>query len=143
MEQKTVFNLHLTREDALRCAEDFKARKEKETGEKLTLWDDPRDLYNQRITFRTDFFYKENTFAEDVEEEFEMGAVEVEAKAALFWLIDRHKGFNPLELGEVIVGIRNPKFGDDKELALFTFISREDDCLRDFITEKAFELTRR
>lgn len=143
MEQKTVFNLHLTYEDALRCAEDFKARKEKETGEKLTIWKDPRNLYGERITFRTDFFYKENTFIDDVKEEFELGAFEVEAKAALFWLMDRHRGFSPLELGEIIVGIQNPKFGDDKELALFTFISREDDCLRDFITEKAFELTRK
>ena len=144
MEQKPVFNLHLTYEDALRCAEDFQASYQKKTQEDLTLWANPRDLYGQRIKFRTDFFYKENTFVDDVKEEFEVGVCEVEARAALFWLIDRHKGFNPLELGEIIVGVRNPGgFGEDRELAIFTFISGDDDCMRDFIREKAFELTRK
>ena len=141
METKPIFNLHLTYEDALKCAKDFQATHKAEDGKELHLWEDPRGIYNERLTFRTDFFYKESTFIKDVEEEFELGAFEVEAKVALFWLIERHKGFNPLELGQVIVGIQDFGWKGDREVAIFTYISRADDCLRDFITEKAFRLT--
>lgn len=138
---KLIFNLHLTYEDALENAQAFQKSYKAEDGNDLHIWEDPRNFYDERITFRTDFFYKESTFLEDIREEFEVGTIEKEAKVALFWLIDRHKGFNPLELNQIIVGVQNPGFGEDKEVAIFTYLSREDDCMRDFITEKAFELT--
>ena len=143
MSTKTIFNLHLTFEDALENAKAFQKSHKADDGKELTIWEDPRGFYDERLKFRTDFFYKASTFEDDVKEEFEIGTVEVEAKAALFWLIDRHKGFNPLELGQVIVGVQNFRGWEDREVAIFTYISKADDCLRDFISEKAFDLTNR
>lgn len=140
MDNKVIFNLHLTYEDALENAKAFYAKHKSDDGEDLHIWEDPHGLYNERLTFRTDFFYKESTFLEDVKEEFEVGTIEIEAKAALFWLINRYHGFNALELNQVIVGRQNRGFGEDNEVAIFTYISKEDDCLRAFITEKAFDL---
>lgn len=134
---KPIFNLQLTYEDALEAAKDFQKTHKDDDGKDFHLWEDPRNFYGDRITFRTDFFYKESTLIEDIGEEFEVGIIEIEARAALFWLIDRHRGFNPLELGEIIVGRQG---FEDKEIAIFTYLSRYDDCLRDFITEKAFRL---
>ena len=141
MSTKTIFNLHLKFEDALKNAKAFQKSHKAYDGKELYIWEDPKGFYNERLKFRTDFFYKASTFEDDVKEEFEIGTVEVEAKAALFWLIDRYKGFNPLELSQVIVGVMNHGFGGDKEVAIFTYISKADDCLRDFITKKAFDLT--
>ena len=139
METKPIFNLHLTYEDALVGAEAFKANYKTATGKDLTIWKTPCDYAGTPITFRTDFFFKESTFLDDLKEEFEVGAIEKYAKAAMFWLIQRHHGFNPLELGQIIVGIQGGM--EDKEVAIFTYLSREDDCMRDFITEKAYQLT--
>ena len=136
---KTIFNLHLTYEDALEAAQAFQASHKTDDGKELHIWKDPRNYAGGKMTFRADFFYKESTFFDDIKEEFEVGAIEVEAKAALFWLMQRFKGFNPLELGQIIVGISG--LVEDKEVALFTYLSKEDDCMRDFIYEKAFELT--
>lgn len=141
MEQKPKFNLHLTYEEALENATAFQKAHKAETGEDLYLWNNPTDMYGQRITIRTDEFYPTATFDKNLAEMFEVGAVDAEAKAALLWLIDRHNGFNALEINQVIVGKHNPGFGEDTAIAIFTYLSREDDCMRDFITEKAFNLT--
>lgn len=138
METKTIFNLHLTYEEALKNAKAFQNSHKSDDGRELHIWNAPRDYTGGRITFRTDFFYKDATFIEDLKEEFEVGTIEVEARALLFWLIDRHKGFNALELGEIIVGIQGGM--EDKEVAIFTYLSKADDCLRDFAYEKAYEL---
>ena len=140
-ERKPIFNLHLLYEDALENARRFMAANKTVDGKELTSWEDPRDIYGQRMTIRTDEFYPTKMFDKNLREMYQPGTVEVEAKAALLWLIDRHKGFNCLELNQVIVGQRCNGIGGDKEVAIFAYISREDDMLRDFITEKALALT--
>lgn len=140
-ERKPIFNLHLLYEDALENARRFMAANKTVDGKELTIWEDPRDFYGQRMTIRTDEFYPTKTFDDNLREMYQPGTVEVEAKAALLWLIDRHKGFNALELNQVIVGQRCNGIGGDKEVAIFAYLSREDDMLRDFITEKALALT--
>ena len=134
MEQKPIFNLHLTYEDAMTAALRFH-----NDHQELRVWKDPRNFYDQRIKCKLDGIFAKS-IDEDIAYDFEVGTIEIEAKAALIWLIERHKGFNPLELGQVIVG-ENRGIQGDREVAIFTYLSREDDCLRDFITEKAFELT--
>ena len=133
---KPIFSLHLTYEDALEKAKNFLSANEG----RFYLWDDPRDLYGQRMKFRTDEFYPTKTFDTNLAEMFRVGTVEEDAKKALLWLINKHKGFNPLELGQIIVGVKNKGFGDDKMVAIFTYISKEDDCLRDFITDLAYDI---
>lgn len=139
MNTKVKFNLHLTFEDALVAAKDFQSTHKDDNGKDLYIWENPRNYAGCPMTFRTDFFYKESEFINDLEEEYEVGIIEKEAKAALFWLMGRHHGFNPLELGQIIVGVSG--LCEDKEVAIFTYLSKEDDCMRDFITEKGFELT--
>ena len=141
MEQKSIFNLHLTFEDALQGAKNFQASYKDKTGEDLRIWEDPRGFYNERIKIRTDEFYPLGTFDANVAEMYEVGTLDAEAKAALVWLMQRHKGFNPLELDNVIVGRFGGGIQGDTEVAIFAYLSRQDDCLRDFITEKGFELT--
>lgn len=143
METKPIFNLHLTYEEALKSARTFKAEHKSDDGKELYIWEDPRNYCNERMMFRLDGFFP-RTFDDDIKECFTPGDIDKEAKAALLYLIDRHKGFNALELGQVIVGVQN--FGSlqgDQEVAIFTYLSREDDCLRDFITEKAYDLIHR
>lgn len=140
MSDKPIFNLHLTYEDALKNAESFKDANKAPDGKDLFLWDDPRDIYGQRMTFRTDEFYPTKDFDKNLAEMYRVGTVEQDAKKAVLWLINRHKGFNSLELGQIIVGVKNPYFGEDKMVAIFTYISKEDDCLRDFITNLVFDL---
>lgn len=140
METKPLFNLYLTYEDALVGAKAFQANYKIVTGEDLSIWEDPRNYAGGRITFKTEYFYREADFLDDVKEEYEVGTIEIGAKAALFWLIQRcGKYYNPMELGQIIVGVSG--LCEDKEVAIFTYLSREDDCMRDFITEKAFQLT--
>ena len=64
METKTIFNLQLTYEDALEAAKEFQSKHPE-----MHIWEDPRDFYGQKMTFRTDFFYKEDTFIKDLEED--------------------------------------------------------------------------
>ena len=141
METRPIFNLFLTYEDALESAKAFLSKNETHNGEKLHIWEDPRDFYNQRMKFRLDGFFKESEFESDLKEICEVGTIEAEAKAALYWLIEKHKGFNPLELNQVIVGVMHFGLQGDEEVALFTYLSKADDCLRDFIVEKAYRLT--
>lgn len=133
---KPIFNLFLTREEALVGAKEYLSNHESEG---LHLWEDPHDCYNQRMMFKLDGIFA-NSFDADIAEFLIPGEIDPEARAALIWLIDRHKGFNPLELGQVIVGIVNYGIEGDREVAIFTYLSREDDCLRDFISEKAYDL---
>ena len=140
MESTPIFNLSLTYEEALEGAKAFQAAHKASNGKGLHIWEDPHDFYNQRMKFRLDGIYAE-TFDKDIEEIFEVGKVDSEARAALIWLIKKHKGFNCLELGQVIVGVQGGI--EDKEVAVFTYLSKEDDCLRDFISELAFNLTNR
>lgn len=139
MEQKPIFNLYLTYEDALEKAKEFQSAHKADNGKELHIWEDPRGFYNERLKFRLDGI--DRKYWNDLTEEYEFGEIEIEAKAALLWLIDRHKGFNCLEINQIIVGVMNFGCGGDREVAIFTYLSREDDILRDFITEKAFELT--
>lgn len=134
-----IFNLHLTYEEALEKAQEFKTNHKTDDGKDLYIWENPRNLYGEPMKLRLDGFYP-RTFDDDIKECFETGDIDKEARAALLWLIDRHKGFNALEIGQIIVGIQNPHFGEDTAIALFTYLSKEDDCLRDFISEKASEL---
>lgn len=141
MEHKPKFNLHLTFGEALENAREFKAKFEKEHGESLYIWEDPRDFYNQRIKISTDVFYPTKTFDANIAEVFDGGFIDKEARAVLLWLIERHKGFEPLQLNQIIVGRQHSGFEGDEEVAIFAYLSREDDLLRDFIVEKAFALT--
>ena len=139
MENKTIFNLYLTFEDALKAAQVFQSEHKD-----LHIWEDPRNLYGERMKFRTDGLYKESTFVSDIEDmDLALGFVDKEAKAVLFWMIGKYNGFNDLELGQVIVGEQRMGIEGDTEVAIFTYLSREDDFLRDFISEKAYELTRK
>lgn len=140
METTPIFNLFLTFEEALEGAKAFQSAHKASNGKDLHIWEDPHNFYDERIKFRLDGIYAE-TFDKDIKEIFEVGEVDPEAKAALIWLINRHKGFNSLELGQVIVGEQGGI--QDKEVAVFTYLSKEDDCLRDFISEKAFGLVNR
>lgn len=133
---KPIFNLHITYGDAFVAATRFRNEHPE-----LHVWDDPRNFYNESITIRTDEFFPTKTFDKNLEEMYVVGTVEKEAKAALLWLMQRHKGFNPLELGQIIVGVKHPGFGEDTIVAIFAYLSKADDCLRDFITELASELT--
>lgn len=141
MNDKPIFSLHLTFEDAMKDAKEFQSTDKDANGKDFSLWADPHDFYDQRMTLRTDVFYPTKTFDRNLKEMFEVRTIEEEAKAALLWLIRNHNGFNPLELGQIIVGVRNPGFGEDKMVAIFAYISKADDCLRDFITELAYGLT--
>ena len=47
---------------------------------------------------------------------------------------------NALEMNQIIVGKKNPGFGEDTAVAIFAYLSKENDLLRDFITEKALDL---
>lgn len=142
MEHKPKFNLHLTFEEALENAKEFKAKFEKEQGENLYLWEDPRDFYGQRITINVSEFYPIKTFDENIAEMYDGGFVDKEAKAALIWLMARQQTMcDPMSLNQVIVGRQHSGLQGDEEIAVFAYISREADCMRDFIVDKAFELT--
>ena len=138
METKTIFNLFLTYEEAMESAKAFMIHHKAPDGKDYTRWDDPRGFYNERLKFRLDGI--DRKYWNDLTEEYEFGEVKEDAKAMLFWLIERHKGFNSLELNQIIVGVRSYGMASDKEVAVFTYLSREDDCLRDFIREKAYDL---
>lgn len=137
METTPIFNLYLTYEEALADAKAYQSTHKADDGKELYIWEDPRNFYNERMKFRLDGIFAES-FDADIAEYFKVGKVDAEAKAALVWLIKRHKGFNCLELGQVIVG-RHGSI-EDEELAIFAYLSKEDDCLRDFISEMAFQL---
>lgn len=133
------FNLFLTYEEALENAREFLAAHPSFDSKKLQLWEDPHGMYDERITIRTDGFYPTLFFDKNLAEMYEVGMIDKEAKAALLWLLDRHNGFNPLELGQVIVGL-NAGVEGDREVAIFAYLSREADCLRDFILEVGHNL---
>ena len=141
-EKKPIFNLFLAYEDALTNAREFQASHKSDDGKELTVWEDPKNFYDESIKVKLDGIFAK-TFDDDIKDIFEVGTIEKEARAALIWLIERHKGFNPLELGQVIVGVRHMGIAGDEEVALFTYLSKADDCLRDFIFEKAFDLVDR
>lgn len=142
--EKPIFNLALTYEEALDGARAFAASEKARNGKELYTWEDPRDLYGQRMTIRTDEFYPTDKFDANLREMYTPGNVKADAKAALLWLIKKHDGFNCLELNQVIVGVRNRRgIGEDTEVAIFAYLSREADCLRDFITELGWKLTNR
>lgn len=142
--RKPIFNLCLTYEEALDGARAFAASEKARNGKELYIWEDPRNFYNKRMTIRTDEFYPTSSFDENLREMYQTGNVKADAKAALLWLIDRHKDFNCLELNQVIVGVRTRRgIGEDAEVAIFAYLSKEDDCLRDFITDLGWRLTNR
>ena len=140
MRTKPIFNLHLTYEEALAKAQAFQKEHKDENGNDLYIWEDPKNLYEQSMKFDTNGFFPK-TFDSDIKDEFEVGDVDKEARAMLIWLMERHHGFNDLQLGQVIVGIVNDGIAGDQEVAIFTYLSKEDDAMRDFIYEKAYELT--
>lgn len=133
-EKKPIFNLCFTYEEALQQAEEFQ-----KSNPELRIWKDPRNYAGERMNFELDGI--DAKYWDDLKEDVEFGEIDKGAKAALLWLIDRHRGFNSLELGQVIVG----KAGlcEDRKVAIFTFLSRESDCLRAFIEEKGYDLTER
>lgn len=139
---KPIFNLHLTYEEALENAKAFQSTHKADDGKELYIWEDPKGFYNESITFSTDGIFPK-TFDDDIREGFEIGNVDKEARAALIWLIGWYNdGFlNRLQLGQVIVGVQSSGFEGDREVAIFTYLSKADDCLRDFIREKAYRLT--
>ena len=136
---KPNFNLHLTYEEALASAKEYQASHKADNGKDLHIWEDPHNLYGERMKLRMDGFTS-RSFDDDIKEIFEVGEIDKEARAAFLWLLDRHRGFNALELNQIIIGVQTAGFGEDKAVALFSYLSREDDCLRDFITEKASDL---
>ena len=143
MEQKNPqFNLYIRYEDALEEARNFATEHKTSDGKDLYIWEDPRDLYGQKMTISAGIFYPSKYFDSNLAVIFSPGGtVEKEAKAALLYLMDRHKGFNDLELNQIIVGERRSGISGDLNIAIFAYLSKEDDLLRDFICEKAYDLT--
>lgn len=138
METTPIFNLNLTYEEALADAKAFQSKhKTADDGKELRIWDNPMNFYGKVMKFPLDGIYAES-FDADIAEMYQVGKIDAEAKAALRWLMKRYDGFNELELGQIIVGTQSGI--EDHEVAIFTYLSKEDDCLRDFIIEKAFQL---
>lgn len=133
---KAQFNLFFTFEEAIQAAGEFQ-----EERADLFIWDDPKNYAGDRMTIRTDEFYPTKNFDANLAEMYEVGQIDEEAKAALLWMMGKHDGFNCLELGQVIVGVRNYGTSEDKAVAIFAYLSKEDDCMRDFICELGYKLT--
>ena len=131
---RTKFGLFMTYEEALAAAEAYQQQ-----NEGTRIWKDPRNWAQERITFDTAYFFSLSSFEKDLAEDYDLGEIQPEAKYALFWLIQRHRGFNSLELGQVIVGEQGGTRGDTED-AIFCYLSRENDLLRQFITEKGYDL---
>ena len=123
----------MTYEEALAAAEAYQQQ-----NEGTRIWKDPRNWTEERYTFDTAYFFSLSSFEKDLEEDYDLGEIQPEAKYALFWLIQRYRGFNSLELGQVIVGRQGST--KDTEDAIFCYLSKENDLLRQFITEKGYDL---